>query len=197
MFLSEEIPFFILQLSPKFTFRPKCFIWYKIDPKLCPPAQPHGSADSLVYSHLNGSIPSSTTPHRHLRITRPTAPTVLREEERKEHVERSNCLVHHVQIGRSFFTSPCVLYQCRTSVWYLTPLLTTLSTPLLSGSVGREIVATYSRETARKLGFMLAETGLGMSCVGGKDFVNSGFQHGVVWFVFFSKKVSRMGCLNW
>ena len=81
-FLIEESPFFILQLSQKFTFRPKCFIWYKIDPKLCLPAQPHGSADFLVYSHVNGSIPSSTTPHRHLWITRPTAPTVLREKRK-------------------------------------------------------------------------------------------------------------------
>ena len=54
-----------------------------------------------VYSHVHDIInPSNTTPHRHRQITRPTAPAVLREEQR-EHVERLNYLVHHVQIGRS------------------------------------------------------------------------------------------------
>jgi hypothetical protein len=41
----EKSPFFILQLSHKFTFGPKCFNWSKRDPKLYQPDQMSGSAD--------------------------------------------------------------------------------------------------------------------------------------------------------
>jgi hypothetical protein len=39
------IPFFIPELSPKFTVHPKCFISYKTDHKLCRPVQMPGSTD--------------------------------------------------------------------------------------------------------------------------------------------------------
>jgi hypothetical protein len=63
-------------------------------------------------SHLNGnSCPTSVAPHRDLQSRGWTRPPPYMRGDRKEHGERLNYLIHHVQTGRNLFISSFIVFK--------------------------------------------------------------------------------------